>query len=61
MLMQDTITVTDLALAAYEQAHQPKKLVLLPGAISIPISGSSRLRARRPSLGSANTLGPVRK
>ena len=29
--MQDTITVTDLALAAYEQAHQPKKLVLLPG------------------------------
>jgi len=29
--MQDTITVTDLALAAYEQAHQPKKLVLIPG------------------------------
>lgn len=29
--MHDTITVTDLALAAYEQALQPKKLVLIPG------------------------------
>jgi fermentation-respiration switch protein FrsA (DUF1100 family) len=27
----DTITVTDLALAAYERALEPKKLVLLPG------------------------------
>ncbi|MFE7588179.1 alpha/beta hydrolase [Kitasatospora sp. NPDC057512] len=27
----DTVTVTDLALAAYERALQPKKLVLLPG------------------------------
>ena len=27
----DTITVTDLALAAYEKALQPKRLVMLPG------------------------------
>ncbi len=27
----DTITLTDLALAAYEQALEPKKLVLIPG------------------------------
>jgi fermentation-respiration switch protein FrsA (DUF1100 family) len=27
----DTVTVTDLALAAYERALQPKELVLLPG------------------------------
>jgi len=27
----DTITLTDLALAAYEQALEPKKLVLVPG------------------------------
>lgn len=29
--MSDTITVTDLALAAYEKALQPKKLVTIPG------------------------------
>jgi len=29
--LQDTITVTDLALAAYERALQPKKLVTIPG------------------------------
>jgi fermentation-respiration switch protein FrsA (DUF1100 family) len=29
--MRDTITVTDLALAAYERALEPKKLVLIPG------------------------------
>jgi hypothetical protein len=28
---QDAITVTDLALAAYEQALEPKKLALIPG------------------------------
>jgi uncharacterized protein len=27
----DTITLTDLALEAYERAHEPKKLVLIPG------------------------------
>jgi hypothetical protein len=27
----DTITLTDLALASYEQAFEPKKLVLIPG------------------------------
>jgi fermentation-respiration switch protein FrsA (DUF1100 family) len=27
----DHITVTDLALAAYERAHEPKKLELIPG------------------------------
>ncbi|MDB5576604.1 MAG: peptidase [Bradyrhizobium sp.] len=29
--LNDTITVTDLALAAYERALQPKKLVTIPG------------------------------
>ena len=28
---QDTITLTDLALEAYERAHEPKKLVMIPG------------------------------
>jgi fermentation-respiration switch protein FrsA (DUF1100 family) len=28
---QDTITLTDLALEAYERAHEPKKLVVIPG------------------------------
>jgi uncharacterized protein len=28
---RDTITLTDLALDAYERAHEPKKLVLIPG------------------------------
>jgi fermentation-respiration switch protein FrsA (DUF1100 family) len=27
----DTITLTDLALEAYEPAHEPKKLVTIPG------------------------------
>jgi uncharacterized protein len=29
--LNDTITVTDLALAAYERAPEPKKLALIPG------------------------------
>ena len=29
--LHDTITVADLALAAYERALQPKKLVTIPG------------------------------
>ena len=29
--LRDTITLTDLALASYEQALEPKKLVLIPG------------------------------
>lgn len=32
----DTITLTDLALAAYEQALEPKKLVLIPGGHFTP-------------------------
>jgi uncharacterized protein len=28
---QDSITLTDLALEAYERAHEPKKLVMIPG------------------------------
>ncbi|HEY2700032.1 MAG TPA: alpha/beta hydrolase [Pseudonocardiaceae bacterium] len=36
---QDTITVTDLALAAYERALEPKKLVLLPGGHFDPYVG----------------------
>jgi hypothetical protein len=27
----DTITLTDLQLEAYERAHEPKKLVTIPG------------------------------
>ena len=29
--MQDHLTVSDLAIAAYEQAREPKRLVLLQG------------------------------
>jgi uncharacterized protein len=29
--LHDTVTVADLALAAYERALQPKKLVTIPG------------------------------
>jgi fermentation-respiration switch protein FrsA (DUF1100 family) len=36
----DTITVTDLALAAYEQALEPKKLVIIPGDHFDPYIGS---------------------
>src|SRR5580704_10361278 len=32
----DTITLTDLALASYEQALEPKKLVLIPGGYFDP-------------------------
>ena len=40
---RDTITVTDLALEAYEQAHEPKKLVLIPGGHFDPyLSGFER-------------------
>jgi hypothetical protein len=36
--------VADLALAAYERALEPKRLALIPGGISIPISTSFRSR-----------------
>ena len=29
--IHDTITLTDTALEAFEHAHEPKKLVLIPG------------------------------
>jgi len=29
--VKDHLTVSDLAIAAYERAHEPKRLVLLPG------------------------------
>jgi hypothetical protein len=29
--VKDHLTVSDLAIGAYEQAHEPKRLVLLPG------------------------------
>jgi len=44
--MQDTITVTDLALAAYEQAHQPKKLVLIPGGHFDPYQSGFEVSCR---------------
>jgi fermentation-respiration switch protein FrsA (DUF1100 family) len=34
--LQDTITVTDLALTAYEQALQPKKMVTIAGGHFVP-------------------------
>lgn len=37
--LADTITVTDLALAAYERALQPKKLVTIPGGHFDPYLG----------------------
>jgi fermentation-respiration switch protein FrsA (DUF1100 family) len=37
--MNDTITVTDLALEAYERALQPKKLVMIPGGHFDPYLG----------------------
>ncbi len=37
--LNDTITVTDLALAAYERALQPKKLVTIPGGHFDPYLG----------------------
>jgi len=39
----DTITLTDLALEAYERAHEPKKLVMIPGGHFDPyLSGFER-------------------
>jgi fermentation-respiration switch protein FrsA (DUF1100 family) len=35
----DTITLTDLALASYERALEPKKLVLIPGGHFDPYRG----------------------
>ncbi len=32
----DTVTVADLALAAYEQAREPKRLALIPGGHFAP-------------------------
>lgn len=37
--LQDTVTVTDVALAAYERALQPKKLVTIPGGHFDPYLG----------------------
>jgi fermentation-respiration switch protein FrsA (DUF1100 family) len=37
--LNDTITVTDLALKAYEQALQPKRLVTIPGGHFDPYLG----------------------
>jgi fermentation-respiration switch protein FrsA (DUF1100 family) len=34
----DTVAVTDLALEAYERAHEPKKLVMIPGGHFDPYS-----------------------
>lgn len=36
---RDTITLTDLALEAFERAHEPKKLVLIPGGHFDPYLG----------------------
>jgi len=40
---EDTVTLTDLALAAYEQALQPKRLVLVPGGHFDPYLGQFAL------------------
>jgi fermentation-respiration switch protein FrsA (DUF1100 family) len=39
----DTITLTDLALASYEQALEPKKLVLIPGGHFDPYLAGFRI------------------
>jgi hypothetical protein len=39
----DTITLTDLALASYEQALEPKKLVLIPGGHFDPYSSAFQI------------------
>jgi hypothetical protein len=36
----DTVTITDLALAAYRRALEPKRLALIPGGHFDPISTS---------------------
>jgi len=57
---QDTVTLTDLALEAYERAHQPKKLVMIPGGHFDPyLSGFKRVVRRRIAMvsGASRTLG----
>lgn len=49
--------MSDLAIEAYEQAYEPKKLVLLPGGISTPTSTSSTWPALPRANGSQPTLG----
>jgi fermentation-respiration switch protein FrsA (DUF1100 family) len=51
----DTITLTDLALASYEQALEPKKLVLIRGGHFDPISQGSRCHLVQRSTGSVST------
>jgi hypothetical protein len=47
--------VADLAIKAYEQAYEPKKLVLLPGGISTPMWRSSIRRVSQLVNGSPST------
>ena len=49
--VKDHLTVSDLSIGAYEQAHEPKRLVLLPG-ISTRMSPVSNNRAAQPATGS---------
>jgi fermentation-respiration switch protein FrsA (DUF1100 family) len=52
--LSDTVTVTDLALAAYERALEPKKLQLMSGGHFDPTCRNSTKRAKQPLPGSAN-------
>jgi fermentation-respiration switch protein FrsA (DUF1100 family) len=51
----DTITLTDLELAAYERALQPKRLVTIAGGHFDPYLSQFAVPARPPSTGSRNT------
>ena len=51
----DAITLTDLALEAYERAHEPKKLVLIPGGHFDPYLSSFDGPRGPLSIGSSNT------
>ena len=56
--LDDTITLTDLALAGYERALQPKKLITIPGGHFEPTPTSSTRPPARPATGSSNTYKP---
>ena len=51
----DHLTLSDLALEAYQQAREPKRLVLLPDAHFDAYVKASTPPAARPATGSWNT------
>ena len=51
----DHLTVSDLAIEAYERAREPKRLEVLPAGTSTPTSRTSSAPAERPATGSRST------